>query len=186
MYYASRKRMHAWQSLAVIVVVGVFAFTEVEFKSLHLLIVGTPFLVITAVAAMLGDYFAGIVAILSSTICVAFIGNKGWHITTATISHAIEFVIASSIIYSLAMRSRNLSHDTASLEDTILQLEQASTKLQTEAKLNQKDIKQLKSINKQLQKVIDQIMQDKQLWASRVEKNISENDARIAKSGIPK
>ena len=85
-------------------------------------------------------------------------------------------MVISLLIYALSWRSRDLSRNTLSLEDTIIHLENAYNDLKSESKINKKDIYKLKSINKDLQSIVDQIMQDKRLWASRIEKNIDDKD----------
>lgn len=145
-------------------------------------LVGTPFLLISIVAALYGDYYAGALSVILSSIIVSFINNTGLHFAVYSLIRSIEFFIASSVIYYLAWRSRDLTKDSATLIHTISKLESIANKQSKEASVNKRNLEKLRQINNQLQSIVDAVMKDKNMWLDSVKKDISQIESKKAKS----
>lgn len=172
MAYA-RSPLRPWHYVLVIIVVGMLTLLEVKIVLLGKEVVGVPFLFVTTITALFGDYIAGILAIILSCASIGFISDFGWRYGAYTIYRIVEFMIASSIIYGLAWRNRGLMWDNMSLEDTINNLELATRQLKNEDKIKKKDLKRIIKLNKELRTVIDAIMEDQQIWFDSVKKDLA-------------
>lgn len=178
MYKDKFNTIHVWQSLVVIPIVGFLSFLEVEVPFLHNSLVGTPFLALVTLMSLFGDFLAGLSAIVFGTVCISFIGPQGWHLNDQSLLRTLEFILVGILIYLLSWRSRNLSKNAENLEVTVQSLKKASTKLKSQVRVTKRDVSTLRSINKDLQSIVDDVMNDKGLWASSVERDIKDNDKK--------
>lgn len=175
-------RRHAfrpWQYFAVLVAMALASFFEAEFVFVRQDMLDLPYLVVAAISAIYGDYFAGILAIVCGTVSIAIIGETGFNHHLHNSSRVIAYLAASLIIFILARRSRELMLNNLSLSESVTQMEKVSNKLKNQVKVNKKDLKRLNSINEELRSVVDNIMDDEDLWAGGVKKGVQ---SRIKKT----
>ena len=183
MYFDVRKRIHVWQLVLVILAVAASVIIDLEVLPFrHAELISAPFLLISIVTALYGDYYAGSLSIVLGTVTVSFINYDGWHFAVPSLVRSIEFLIASTSIYYLAWRSRDLTRDSATLVHTIAKLEEMANKQSKEAKINKRNLEKLRQINYQLQAIVDSVMDDKSMWENSVKKNITKIDSKKSKT----
>ncbi len=159
--------------VVVVLSSGILTLIEANVSFLKHELIATPFIIITTFAALYGDYYAGFLAILLGASCLYYLNSSGWNYTLHSLMRTFEFLLASSLIYYLAWRSRDLTRDTASLEHTVAGLEVLVKKTNNESKLNKVNMLNLRKTNKQLQTVVDEIMNDKNFWNESVKNNVN-------------
>ena len=154
----------------------ILTYLEIKVPFLKKDLIGGPYLLILTIAALVGDYLSGFIAIVVGVLCIGFISRIGGHIDPVTIRRSIEFLIAGTTIYVLASKSRNLTISQLGLENTIKQLDEVTTKLNSEVINKKQDLNKLKKLNNELRTVIDDIMADKNLWEENVKESIKKTD----------
>ncbi len=175
-YVDQRKKLHIWQLFVVTIGVVVITLLDMFVPLFNQQLIATPYLLIAVLAALYGDYYSGLVSILLSTIGVAFIGSDHLQNISAAMTRSIEFLVASTIIYYLAWRSRDLTRDTASLINTVIRLQDIAKKQSKDAKIDKKNLAKLQAANRELLDIVDVVMDDKSIWASSVKNEIDQTD----------
>ena len=175
-YIDQRKELHFWQLFVVAIGVVVITLLDMFVPLFNQQLIATPYLLMAVLVALYGDYYSGLVAILLSTIGVAFIGSDHLQNISAAMTRSIEFLAASTIIYYLAWRSRDLTRDTASLSNTVIRLQNIAKKQSKDAKIDKKNLAKLQAANRELLDIVDVVMDDKSIWASSVKNEIDQTD----------
>ena len=176
MYIDQRKRVHIWQLLLVVAGVAIFTTIEMYVPVFSNQLVGTPFIVIAVLAALYGDYYTGLAAIVLSTLGVIIVGSNNLQFISHSIVRASEFLLASVVIYYLAWRSRDLTRDTASLINTVIHLQDVAKRQSKDAKIDKKQLAKLRAANRELLDIVDVVMDDKGMWANSVKTEIRQTD----------
>ena len=176
MYIDQRKRVHIWQLLLVVAGVAIFTAIEMYVPVFSNQLVGTPFIVIAVLAALYGDYYTGLTAIVLSTLGVIIVGSNNLQFVSHSIVRASEFLLASVVIYYLAWRSRDLTRDTASLINTVIHLQDVAKRQSKDAKIDKKQLAKLRAANRELLDIVDVVMDDKGMWANSVKTEIRQTD----------
>ncbi len=184
MYIDQRKKIHVWQLLIIIFVISLFTLLELYVPLFSKQLVATPYLLIAVLSALYGDYYSGLLTIILSTIGVAFVSSDHLQFINIAITRSIEFLLASTVIYYLAWRSRDLTKDTASLINTVIRLQEMSKKLNKDSKIDKKNLAKLQAANRELLDIVDVVMDDSSIWASSVKNEIHQSDK--LKSNTPK
>ena len=176
MKYHSRKGYNPKQYLYVLLGMALLTYLEISVPFLRKDLIGAPYLLILTIAALVGDYLSGLIAIILGVFCIGFISQLGGHIDPVTIRRSIEFLVAGTTIYVLASKSRSLTIAHLGLEDTIKQLDEVITKLNSEVNNKKRDLNKFKRLNNELRNVIDDIMVDSNLWKDNVKESIKKTD----------
>ena len=167
---------NTWQYLLVLVLITIITFLEVGFSDLRNGLIATPFIVVVIVSSIFLDYFAGMLSVIFSTVGVFLIRYLPSGYSMLVVTGTVEFFFAAIFIYFLAQKSRSLSVNNLSLEQSVKHMNQVTKRLKSELNLNKKDIDRLNSINSELRDVVDSIMSDKELWDEGMKKSIKESE----------
>lgn len=128
----------------------------------------TPFILVTTVTALLGDYIAGILAIVLGSIAVDYVSAPiGFKFDAMTFFKVLEYLIIALIIYLITWRSRYLYARNLDLQAMTQELQSVTSALKTEAKGNKKQMKKLNAVNADLLTLINQFIEDDEYWARK-------------------
>lgn len=169
---------HLWQYLLVLGLTTLVVCSEIFIADVRKGLIGTPLLLIVIIASIFFDAYAGMLSVLAGTAGIFLITYVSAGYTGRVPTETIEFIIAGSIIYVLAERARSLSISNLDKEQTIRHLEKTTKRMKSQMNINKKDLQRLNNINSDLRHVVDDIMEDQQLWSEGVKKEIKKKDEK--------
>lgn len=181
MKYYSRNGFNVRQYINVVLAMGFLTLLEKELVFLRKDLIGAPYLLILTIACLFGDYFSGILATILGVLFIGFVSQTGGHLDPVTIRRSIEFLVAGTTIFILSFHSRKLSLSHLGLSETLKQLDLVTNDLNNELISKKKDVRKLKKLNSDLRSVIDDIMEDKELWSDSVEQGVKKQNSKRKK-----
>jgi hypothetical protein len=133
-----------------------------------------PFLLVTAAAALYGDFGAGILAILLGAIAVEYLSPPtGFEFTTNTLFKCFEFLVLGGIIFLLSWRSRRLTTSNNALINMSEMLQDITVDLQAESRINEKQLQKINAVNKDLVMLVNDFIEDDAYWSRKLPTSIS-------------
>lgn len=167
-----------WQYFNVLLALLLVSALEIKASFIRHQLIVLPYLVVSTVSAIYGDLFAGILAVIGGTFCVALLEMDGFHFRMYDLSRITGYLIAAIIIFILARKGRKLAVSNLSLSDSMGQMELAAKKLRSQMRLTKKDLKKLNGLNQELRALVDDIMADESLWAGGVKHGVQHKDQK--------
>jgi len=167
-----RKGIHLLQYFFVILFMGALTLIEQSLPFLRDDLIGAPFLLILTVAALFGDYLAGILAIVFGVACIGFLSVHNFSFNLIALRRSIEFLLSGIIIYVLSLKSRQLTLSQINLEDSVKRLQSLTDNLNKDVKNKKHNLDKLNKINHDLRSIISEIMDDEDLWQDNIKKKI--------------
>jgi len=129
----------------------------------------TPFILVSTVAAMFGDFWLGIFSIvLCSTVVDLSSSPVGFEINTSILFKTGEFAIIAITIFFLSWRSRRLHASNIALRNMTETLQDITLNLQSEAIGNKKQLKKLNVVNKDLISLVNKFVEDDNYWERKL------------------
>lgn len=169
------KRFYTYYPLVVlgIIVIGVIE-TNVPFFKVGL--EGAPFLLLVAIVALLGDVLSGLLAVILSGAALFYVVAPIGFLASSTKGIKLsEFLIAASAVSLLSWWVRRLQKNNLGLSATVHHLRSLTSGLEKELKTSKKDLHTLENINKQLDLIVDEFMQDDKYWEDRLAKHTTKS-----------
>ncbi len=169
------KRFYTYYPLVVlaIVIIGVIE-TNIHFFKVGL--EGAPFLLLVAIVALLGDVFSGVLAVILSGITLFYVvAPIGFSSSSTKWIKLSEYLIAAIVACLLSWWVRRLQKNNLGLSETVHQLRSLTSGLQKELKISKKDLRMLEKINKHLDLIVNEFMQDDNYWEDRLAKHSSKS-----------
>lgn len=164
-------------ALLVTVLELYFPFFEVE-------TVAVPFIIIMATAALFSDYIAGVLAIVVGSLCLDYlIVPHGFKLDLVTARKIGQFAFIGLAFCVMAWRSRRLQQNNESLVDKARRLESAIHELQGQGRRSTKQLAKLDAMNRQLEELVAQFMEDTSYWEARLASDIK--DTKVLQRGLP-
>lgn len=169
------KRLYIYYPLVVIavVIIGVIE-TNIPFFKVGL--EGAPFLLLVVIVALLGDLLSGVLAIILSGIALFYIvAPIGFSSSSTKWIKLSEYLIAAAVVCLLSWWVRRLQQSNLGLSKMVHQLRSLTGGLEKELKISKKDLRALEKINKQLDLIVNEFMQDDKYWEDRLAKHSSKS-----------
>lgn len=137
-------------------------------------LVAAPLLLVVTITALVGDYYQGVFCIVCCMLALAYTTPpKGFVLSSMAVIRLIEFFVASAIACGLAWRVRGLLSKTRDLVSNINQLNQQLIKLQKQQHKDKHALMKLKLLNKQLDNLVSEFVDDDNYWQERLVKGAS-------------
>ena len=129
----------------------------------------TPFILITTIAAVQGNFGSGIFAIFLGSTAVEYVTPpRGFTLTSDALFKTLEFAIIGTIIFLLSWKSRRLRTSNLALRDTTNKLQEIALELRAEARGNKKQAKKLNKVNKELISLVNNFVADDEYWGRKL------------------
>lgn len=155
----------------ILVLLGTLAVILIDLK-VPMLVNGlrvTPLVLVTLMAAMFGDFGAGILAIALSVATVGYVLSPAELIPDSnTFFKMVELTIISTTIFVITWRGRKLQASNAALREMTKTLHHISLSLKTEAQGNEKQLEKLNTVNKELVALVTKFIEDDEYWARKI------------------
>lgn len=162
------RQLHLMQYLCVVIGVLAIAFLKLNVSFFAQGLTGTLLLALVVCAALLGDYVAGLLAIVLGLLAQNYLhAPAGFNLERMAMFQSIEFLIASALLCTLAWRERTARKDKDLLLVNIEELRGIISSLQKDAKGRSKEAKHLKQLNKELDGLVKQFVEDEEYWKTR-------------------
>jgi hypothetical protein len=143
-----------------------------------------PFALISTIAALYCDYWAGIFAVFTCSMAVDYTMSPfELSLSGPTLFKVFEFIVISATIFTLSWRSRRLYASNVSLSTAIETLHRITEDLKVKARGDRKELKKLNMVNKQLVTLVDEFVKDDEYWARRLTTHVPPTEKIIKKSG---
>jgi hypothetical protein len=171
----------------ILVLFGTFAVLMVDLK-IPMLVNGlrvTPFVLVTLIAAMFGDFGAGILAIGLSVATVGYIlPPAGLTMDSNTLFKMLEFTVISTTIFVIAWRGRKLQASNVALREMTKTLHHIALSLKTEAQGNEQQLEKLNTVNKELVALVTKFIEDDEYWARKITTPLTSHKKKMASEQI--
>jgi len=129
----------------------------------------TPFVLVTTLAAMRGSFVSGIFAIAITTVAVDYAAPPvGFRLTEVALFKTLEYALVSIVIFLLAWRGRQLHTSNEALRNMTEILQSITVDLQAESRGNEKQLKKLNTVNKELVSIVNKFVEDDDYWARKL------------------
>ena len=154
--------------VGVIALVVLLALLEANVSFLEKGLLATPFLVIVAAAAIIGDLISSILAVVLGAIAVNYVMHPvGLKFNTTMVLRMLQFIVSGAIVYLLAYRGNTLHQSNAKLIESTKKLQSVIRRLKIQAKGNAQQVEKLNTVNGELRELVDEFMADDAYWESR-------------------
>jgi|GEM_PF-2971264 len=178
-------QLHPLHYLLVLISVVVLVALELKVPVFANGLRVAPFILITTVAALFGDFTSGILAVLLSAIAVNYaMPPSGLQWDANIIFKIAEFVVIGGIIFVIAWRSRALHASNAVLREATKTLQDITASLHVEARGNEKQLNKLNDVNKQLVTLVNDFIQDDEYWSRKITTPITLSEKHFSNPGL--
>ena len=162
------KKHRLIQYVGIVALIALILLLEVNISFLAKGLLATPFLVIVAAAAIVGDIISSALAIIVGAMAVNYVMHPtGFKFDPTMLMRTLQFVIAGLIVYWLAFRGNTLHQSNAKLIASTKQLQTVTKRLKTQAKGNAQQIDKLNTMNDELRSLVDQFVADDEYWSRK-------------------
>lgn len=158
-------RLHPYEYILVTFAVVVIAVVKSHVPFFEQLLVAVFYLLVIVVVALFGDYIAGFLAIVLSSLAVNYdMPPYGLKLDRVSDYRTMEVLVVGTIVCLLAWRSRRLENANHSLVAKAEELKKIVRSLQTDTRNKKKEMERLNIINKDLDQLVKQFLEDDDYW----------------------
>lgn len=160
-----RKTSFIWQYVPIVLGVIVTTIFERTVVSIGNGLLSAPYILIVTSAVLLSEYMVAIFSIVLGTIALYYVQSpNGIHLNLVIVFRLAELLIVSIIIYVLGRKLRIIRQSNESLFESAQALQNVIVKLRGEAKGKSKEMAKLNTVNKELEALVKQFLDDSEYW----------------------